>query len=241
MNIEEIVASFASTRRRVFPIEIDGERFWVKRAAKNFPNPMARLLGGLGRRVASAGLDHEIAALAALRKRGFKTPDVIFHNRYYMVLSDTGPTLQQLVKEGISDVDSVVTDAGRLLRRLHDAGGWHGAARLHNMTRSGDEMGFIDVENTSSFWLPIPILRAWDLWQLCGSIAYFDADGSRTANCLRGYGNGKVFHGLWAASALMIGPYLALKPFQRWLKRELRQAVVTMQAIFHLGWSMSGG
>jgi tRNA A-37 threonylcarbamoyl transferase component Bud32 len=240
VDIEELVASCDDTHHRVFPIEVDGQRYWVKRAAKNFPNPVAWLLGSVSRRVASAGTAHEIKALAALRKRGFQAPAVVFSNSGYMVLSDLGPALNRLIRDAAApEANRLAREAGGTLRRLHDAGGWHGSARLHNMTESGGEIGFIDLENTVAFWLPGPVLRAWDLWQLCVSVTVFDDDNStKTASCLRGYGNGAVLRGLWMVSALLAGPYFLLKPFQPWLKREIRQIVMTIHAIFSVGWRL---
>jgi tRNA A-37 threonylcarbamoyl transferase component Bud32 len=239
VDIEELVASHSDTQHRAFPVEIDGQRYWVKRAAKNFPNPVAWLLGGISRRIASAGTTHEIKALAALRERGFQAPAVVFSNPDYMVLSDLGPALDNLMRRATApEANRIARAAGDTLRRLHDADGWHGSARLHNRTENGGKIGFIDLENTVAFWLPGPVLRAWDLWQLCASVTVFDEDGTKTANCLRGYGNGAVFRGLWMVSALLVGPYFLLKPFRRWLKREIRQIVMTVHAIFTVGWRM---
>ena len=66
---------------RVFPIEIDGKRYWVKRTRKNLPNPVGKLLHRLTQWVAGKDPDalasHEVACLNKLRRSGFLTPEVV--------------------------------------------------------------------------------------------------------------------------------------------------------------------
>lgn len=231
MDFESLVAQHANSGR-VFPIEIDGARYWVKFARKNYPNLVSKLLGGLFRTVGDAGVQHEIDALQALRVRGLKTPDVVYSNKYYMVLSDIGPTLQTLFEQVPVDRERLSFAAGQALRRLHHAGGWHGGARIYNMTWDNNEIGFIDLENTVDFWMPLGGRRLWDLWQLAHSIGSFDGSGVLTASALRGYGPGWANFDLRVFTMAFIGAYLLLAPFQSKLKRELAQTVAVFRGVF---------
>lgn len=240
MDIEKLARAFLDNRQRVFPLEIDGERVWVKRTAKNLPNRAAWLIyqavSKITGRTRQSQTHHEIACLAALRRHGFRTPDVLFQNGYYIVLSDIGPSLEIAIRGAdLAERRRIVRKAGEALRRLHDAGRWHGAARLHNMTLSGEEIGFIDLENTVENWLPLAGRKFWDLWQLGHSAAFFEPNVALAEEALRAYGPSPVRRALWLAAAALAGPYLLMKPFRNSRIRELRQSHACMGAIYRIG------
>ena len=239
MDIEKLLASYFDNKLRVFPLDIDGKRVWVKRIVKNLPNPVAAAIYHAARRLTGksneAQAEHEIESLNALRRHGFLTPEILFRNQYYVVLSDIGQSLEAALT--LADPQSrarIVTLAGTALRKLHDADRWHGAARVHNMTLSGERIGFIDLENTVDTWLPLPLRKFWDLWQLGHSTAFFEPSVPLTETALRAYGANAVRRALQAAAWLLIGPYLLLKPFQKRGKRELRQTLGCIAAIYRL-------
>lgn len=232
MDFEKIVSA-SRGRGRVFPIEADGTRYWVKFARKNYPNLLAKILGGFARHVGSASVQHEIDALNALRRRGMKTPDVVFSNQYYFVLTDIGPTIFELLKTASAQEGRRISlETGKAIRQLHHAGGWHGGARIYNMTMQNGEIGFIDLENTVDTWLPLGGRRLWDVWQLAHSLGYFDPEGYLGAAALVGYGPGWANWDLQLLAKIFIGLYLVLKPFQRHLKAELSQAIAVFRAVF---------
>lgn len=241
LDIERLVTSFLHNPHRVFPIAWDGRRLWVKRIRKNLPNPVAALIYHAVRRLRGTSeidqADHEIEALLTLKRHGFITPDVVFRNPHYFVLSDIGPSLEAVLMAAEQPAERlrVVRLAGQALRRLHDADRWHGAARVHNMTLSGDQIGFIDLENTVDSWLPLPLRKFWDLWQLGHSAAFFEPSVPLAEAALRAYGDNAVRRSLRATAWLCVGTYLLLRPFRNGSKREIRQTVGCMEAIYRLG------
>lgn len=238
IDIERLAAAFRQNPHRVFPIDHDGRRLWVKRISKNLPNPAAALIykaaGTLTGRNAQTQADHEIESLAALRRHGFITPDVVFRNPYYFVLSDVGPSLEAVITLGEEAGRlRVARLAGQALRALHDAGRWHGAARLHNMTLAEPErIGFIDLENTVDTWLPLFLRKCWDVWQLGHSAAFFEPNVAMAESALCAYGPGAVRKTLYALAVLFFGTYAALYPFRNSGKREIRQTHACLRAIY---------
>jgi hypothetical protein len=237
LNIESLVSGLKDSRLRVFPIEVDGRKYWVKRIRKNLPNPVGKLLHRLTRWVAGKDPDalasHEIESLNKLRSCGFLTPEVVFRNQHYVVLSDLGPSLEAvLTLASRDDRFAVLCKAGEALRKLHDAGRWHGAARTHNMTLLGEQIGFIDLENTVENWMPLLMRQGWDLYQLGQSAAFFEPQVPLAEAALRAYGPGRVRKLLYAAAVLLFGPYVVLYPFRNGRKREIRQGHACVRAIY---------
>jgi hypothetical protein len=239
IDIEQLVNSFLHNPHRVFAVDCGGRRLWVKRIRKNLPNPLAALIHAAARKITGrnelAQADHEIESLKALRRHGFITPEIVFRNPYYFVLSDIGPSLEAAILQADeAERFRIVRMAGQALRKLHDADRWHGAARVHNMTLSGNHIGFIDLENMVEAWLPLPLRKFWDLWQLGHSAAFFEPSMPLAEAALRAYGDSPVRKSLWVTAWVFVGTYLSLKPFQNGSKREVRQTVGCMAAIYRL-------
>jgi hypothetical protein len=237
IDIEQLVNSFLHSPYRVFPVDCGGRRLWVKRIRKNLPNPLSALIHAAARKITGrdelAQADHEIESLNALRRRGFITPDVIFRNPYYFVLSDIGPSLETVMFEAAeAERLRIVRMAGQALRKLHDADRWHGAARIHNMTLSDGQIGFIDLENTVETWLPLFLRKCWDVWQLGHSAAFFAPHVPMAEAALRAYGPGAVRKTLYSIAVLFFGTYAALYPFRNIGKREIRQTHACIRAIY---------
>jgi hypothetical protein len=232
-----LVDGFADDRQRVFPIECDGRKYWVKRTRKNLPNAVGKMLHRLTRVVARKDYDalvsHEIQSLNKLRDAGFVTPEVVFRNEHYMVLSDIGPSLEAvLTLASRDDRFAVIRKAAETLRQLHDAGRWHGAARTHNMTLCGDRIGFLDLENTVENWMPLTMRQGWDLYQLGQSAAFFEPHLPLAETAMRTYGPGRVRKVLYAAACSLFGVYVALYPFRNGRKREIRQGHACIRAVY---------
>lgn len=238
IDIAALACPFRKNPHRVFPIEYGGRRLWVKRIRKNLPNPAAALIYHAVRiafrRDEAAEADHEIKSLTALRRYGFTTPEVVFRNPHYFILSDIGPSLETALHRGdAAERERIVRLAGEALRRLHDCGRWHGAARVHNMTLTPEgRIGFIDLENRVDVWLPLPVRRLWDLWQLGHSAAFFEPHVPLAETALRAYGPGAVRRALYGLAVLFFGTYAALYPFRNIGKREIRQTHACIRAIY---------
>ncbi|MBZ0138720.1 MAG: phosphotransferase [Pseudorhodoplanes sp.] len=247
IDIALLAQAFLRNPHRVFPIEYEGRRLWVKRVRKNLPNPAAALIYHavriVLRRDEAAEAEHEIKSLMALRRHGFTAPEVVFRNPHYFVLSDIGPSLEAALHLGdATERERIVRLAGEALRKLHDCGRWHGAARVHNMTLAPDGgIGFIDLENRVDTWLPLPARKIWDLWQLGHSAAFFEPHVPLAEAALRAYGPGAVRRALYGLAVLSFGTYAALYPFRTTGKREIRQTHACIRAIYRAPRKAAGG
>lgn len=237
LNVQLLQRALADSRHRVFPVEFAGRRYWVKRSRKTLPNVVGRLLHRLTQLVSRKDPDalalHEVRCLDKLRGAGFLTPDVVFRDAHYVVLSDIGPSLEAvLTRASPQDRAAIVRRAAEALRALHDAGRWHGAARTHNMTLHGDRIGFIDLENTVENWMPRLMRQGWDLYQLGQSAAFFEPHVALAETAMRAYGPGRVRKLLYCVAVSLFGPYVALYPFRNGRKREIRQGHACIRAIY---------
>lgn len=240
-EFDRLVATHPGNGPRVFAAEIEGSRVFIKQATKNFPNRAASAISAFGARLSGrtgiTPLDQEANRIAALSALGFIVPAILRRTDRYIVLSDIGANLEDLMAGAPErERQDLLRAAAATLRRLHDAGGWHGAAVLRNMTRAPDgNIGFIDLENAIEVWTPLLVRQAWDLWCIGHSAALFDHSGDLTAVGLRAYGAGPARTLLWGAAGVFVGTYLTLKPFQPLKKRELRQTIACMGGIFKAG------
>lgn len=239
-ELDRLVATHPDNGHRVFVAQIDGRRVFVKQVEKDFPNRTAKWISGavdhLTGRAHLTPLDQETMRIAALKASGFTVPDIVARTDRYLVLSDIGPNLETLVAlAGPSERERLLREAAATLRRLHDCGGWHGAAVLRNITQAGSGIGFLDLENRVDAFMPLRVRQVWDLWSLGHAAALFDDTGGFTATALRAYGEGAVRTWLWCFTAVFVGTYVTLKPFQPLKKRELRQTIGCMGGIFAAG------
>ncbi len=237
LDTDLIERALVQNRLRVFPLEAHGRRYWVKRLRKTLHNPVSAAAYRFRTWMSGKGDDalgeHEVASLAALRRHGFLTPNLVLREPHYLVLSDLGPSLEAVLAQTQVDKRApLVRKAAEALRQLHDAGRWHGAARISNLTLCGERIGFIDLENTVGNWLPPFMRRVWDLWQLGHSAAFFEPAVPLAETALRTYGPGGPRKFLLSVAVLFFGTYAALYPLRNSGKREIRQIHALMRAIY---------
>lgn len=238
-DLDRLVAAHSESRLRVFAVEIDGRRLYVKIGVKNFPNRTAervsRLIDRLFPHRRVPWPEQEIKRISALAAQGFVVPEVVCRTDRYLALSDIGMNLEQAVMQAAPAArEELLRDAARMLRRLHDSGQWHGAARLKNLTLSPRGVGMIDLENRIDAFIPLFGRQYWDLWSLGHSAAFFDHTGALSAVVMRAYGRSLVRGLLWASAVLFVGSYVVLRPFQPLRRRELRQTIANMGGLFRL-------
>jgi len=239
-DLDRLVAAHPDNAQRVFAADIGGRRVFIKQGDKNFPNRIAKTISEFGARLRGRSgitpIDQEANRIQALAALGFIVPDILRKTDTYVVLSDIGPNIEFLITSASpAERERLLREAAMTLRRLHDAGGWHGAAVLRNLTQAPTGIGFIDLENAIEVWTPLRIRQVWDLWCLGHSTALFDHTGMLTAVAIEAYGANPARTLLWGGTAVFVGSYLTLKPFQPLKKRELRQTIGCMGGIFQAG------
>lgn len=214
---------------RVFAIECAGGRVWAKYGGKNYANGLLKFLG-LFRRESTIAL--ETRAIEALRGDGFLVPEILGGNERYIVLSDIGPVLHVTLREADAiERERLVQEAAKALRALHEAGHWHGAAALKNMTVKDGRIGFIDFESAMHRYIGVRATQWLDVWQLACSVAYFDTQGALVTLFLQAYGDVRP---LTRITYLLWPLYLVLRPFGDALPRDVRQPVRALRGFYNV-------
>ena len=215
---DSIIASPHYAGKRIFPVTVDGERYWVKRAHRS------------GKR--SAGLRDEVLAMAAVSRRGVRVPQLVHETDAYIVVSDLGETLQRhLESADAGERMRCALMVGDVLRDLHRQGGWHGNAALRNLMFGGGRIGMIDFENAAHRWLSLTGRQAFDAWQVIHSLAQFDDRDALIGAFLERYRPAPRVLAWLRRMAWALSPLLLLEPFARYLKRDFRQGVYGLRAL----------
>ncbi len=238
-TVSSHIASGAASDARIFSLMFEGAKIWVKRGEKDCSTNLQRFVYRLSKRLARRmpparrALYIEVTTLRALRRDGLCVPQVLGIHEGFIVLSDTGMNVAQLMRS-TSDADmrkKLVSDTAFLLAQIHKATHWHGNAKLRNFTYNGEAMSAIDFENSYSLW-PLGYRRVKDIFMLCGSTTAFDKSGALIHTALGAYKSHLSVCGLYAF-ALMLSPlYLLLYPLAPHLGRDIREAWLTLGAIY---------
>ncbi len=219
---ETIVADPRHPSRRVFPVTLDGERYWVKRTGKNYKNISQRVLAP-----SLSALRDEARAMIALRKRGMLVPHVVHEADGFIVMSDVGECLQpHILRADPEQRTRYVEQIADVLSELHRLRGWHGNAALRNFTLSGGRIGMLDFENTARPLFSLNARQAFDLWQVLHTCADCpEPEALARAFLARYRPTTRALAYLRLMAWAMCPAYLLLVPFRSWLKRDFRQAV----------------
>lgn len=212
--------------RRVFSVEIAGERYWFKRAAKDFKNRAQAMLASEG------GLEGEVRAMEALKRRGARVPQVMHQSADFIVLSDIGESVQQAIWDAPARGVEYIEQVAEALSALHAAGGWHGNAMLRNFTLRDGVIGMIDFEDTAHAGWSIATRQAFDVWQVLYSAARFEGGEALAASFLKRYRPSGSARARLKRLAWVVGlVYLLFWPLKPWLKHDIRQAVIAVGAL----------
>lgn len=128
---------------RVFSLDIDGEKFWVKRKLGNGRKQLVKYS-------VEKEFFYEIARMTiASRNCPDLVPEMVVLTPDYMVTRDGGPMLKSWLDKDISEEEkeAILEKAGASLARLHEKDIVHGRPALRDMTWDGEHMAFLDWEN----------------------------------------------------------------------------------------------
>lgn len=135
----------SSAGMRVAPFSVAGQRFWLKQV-EHYETWMKRRIKG----DPNAAFERERTALRRLAALGVPVPDIVAEGPGWMVLTDCGPTLEDMAHatdydrtEGARAFDA----AGRALSALHAAGLTHGRGKIKDFCWDGAQIRFIDFES----------------------------------------------------------------------------------------------
>jgi Ser/Thr protein kinase RdoA (MazF antagonist) len=115
---------------------------------------------------------------------------------------------------------------------LHRNSGWHGNAALRNLMFGDGQIGMIDFENAAHRWLSLTGRQAFDAWQVVHSLAQFDDREALIGAFLSRYEPAAGVSAWLRRFAWALSPLLLLGPIAGGLKRDFRQGVYGLRAIF---------
>lgn len=237
-----LAAAVAARRRqpqpRVFALDHQGHRLWVKQAAplrRKFWNRLHRSLARLlpvsfflpmEEPGGAEALKAEAYRLLGLSRGSLPVPNIVAMGSDWLALGDCGPSLIEILPRlSSADQARLLQEAAQALADFHQAGQAHGHALLRNMTWNQNKIYFIDFEAQLPTRLPLAQAQARD-----GLLfAYSLADSPDPAAAARALAQWRRHapssavqsfdHGL--AFALALAPLLRL--FAPWGGRDLRR------------------
>lgn len=193
---EQVEAALAGLRRRrAVKLSLDGRPVWIKRARSGPGYTMYGLQMLAATALAMpvlrpprvsrgpAGLAAEARRLRRLQRRGWPVPDVIDVTDSWLIISDIGPSLNMQVGP-LPPPERAKMLRGGLARmqRLHGEGGWHGGAKIANVTHGPAGYGFIDFEDDIEPSMRLSLRQARDVLVFCmGASRYADDDPTLVA------------------------------------------------------------
>lgn len=245
---DAVEATLGCEKSRVVRIDLSSTAAWVKRAVphkRKLLHPVQRAVSRLvplrllrftGEVGGAASLDLEVRILERLRARGVRVPRVLARGADWIMLEDLGVALDRLLRkapDSRSARELVAIGAWALLR-LHRLGAWHGNAQARNLVLQGDAVGFIDFEEDVGAQLGAEASRSrdWILF-LCSLHQAERRFPGLMASLVREIARDlpePTRRTLLHIRVLGTPLALVLRPFDRWLGRDVRQALALWEA-----------
>jgi tRNA A-37 threonylcarbamoyl transferase component Bud32 len=242
----EIEAALLREKGRVFALHASGRRLWVKRAVKTklrvghrLQDWAAVLLGVELLRQTAGGetLDREARILRALAAKGVRVPEVVAQGEDWLALSDLGDSVRVQMDRAAtpSELRALVLTAAYALRHLHANGAWHGSPLVRNLVGQSNRIGFIDFEEDPAASMSEAACVARDILLFLFSLSPFEKRVPGILNeavsvLVNGQGAAVVAH-LRAARRAVAPILFGLRPFRRWMGRDVRSLFILQTAL----------
>ncbi|SLN26692.1 Lipopolysaccharide kinase (Kdo/WaaP) family protein [Pseudoruegeria aquimaris] len=141
-----VQAHLARSKARVAPVEVGGQRVWVKQ--KERPPLRRRLTKG----DSAKAFEAERRALHTLGERGVPVPKILAEGPDFMALSDSGTSLQAMLRQdGWPEAErrAAFEAAARELAAMHGKGLSHGRPAPRDICWQEGRITFLDLERYS--------------------------------------------------------------------------------------------
>ena len=180
----------ATARERVFALEYEGRRLWVKRPGLPRLRSSVLMQRGLAfltglamlkpprQSAGQAGLRVEAEALQILAKDGWPVPPVIALSPEWLLLGDAGQSVESLLGRENDPMlrRDLIAACADLLSRLHAGGHWHGGAQIRNFSWAEGKPGLLDLEDHDLPGMSLNQRQARDLLLFLYSLTRYDRD-----------------------------------------------------------------
>lgn len=130
---------------RIEPVEMGGHRYWIKR-----PEVLS-LRWRLQKGDPARSFARERRIHRDLLARGAPVPPILAEDEGYMVLPDSGPTLESILTGSTPPEERlrIFRAAGAALARMHGAGLVHGRPLPRDLCWDGAQITFLDFEGAA--------------------------------------------------------------------------------------------
>lgn len=147
MALDTLVAAAArSGAPRIEPVDLGGRRYWIKR-----PEVLS-LRWRLQKGNPARSFARERRAHHALLARGAPVPPILAEAENYLVLPDSGPSLEAMLAENAATPAArrrAFRAAGIALAGLHAVGLAHGRPVPRDLCWNGEQITFLDFESSA--------------------------------------------------------------------------------------------
>ncbi|MCC5971357.1 MAG: hypothetical protein JJU15_15540 [Pararhodobacter sp.] len=141
-----------SAGMRVASFIVAGQRFWLKQVEHHESWRKRHTKGD-----SHQAFGREQDALRKMAVLGVPVPEIVAHGPDWIVLTDCGPTLEDMIRnedydhaEGLPAFEA----AGQALAALHSAGLTHGRGKMKDFCWDGTQIRFIDLETDPAPFCP---------------------------------------------------------------------------------------
>lgn len=166
---------------------IEGRKIWIKRPvppkARIWHSLQKFLASILGKQILRATVSRggsrslylEAERLRAFKGTGFHVPEVISIHDDMLILSDAGEQLRSLIDQ-TADKERrhyLLVQAILNLASLHKAGLAHGRPYIRDMVWTGEQVGFLDLEENPVIVMDPAVAQARDVWIFLGAASRY--------------------------------------------------------------------
>ncbi len=172
--IELIEDEVKNSKKNIFYTKYKNEKFWIKKARATTSSKIHKffykllpfeLLITSEPKTPRKALEFEFEKLQSLKSKNINVPKVIYKNRDFFVLEDTGQNIHAIFKNNDLSNEiflNLVDKSLKSLANLHNLNLFHGGSQTRNFTLKNDEIFMIDFEESFSKNISLETLQFRD-------------------------------------------------------------------------------
>lgn len=192
-NFEELVLRLnKENHEEIFSFEYEEKKYWLKKARATKSNIFHKFFYKISsfqivlpveEKSAFQALEYETMKIKKFKDLGVNTPEIIYKNSDFFVLSDAGKMVNSYIRKRDISKDKMyyfINKTLETLSKIHGAQEFHGGAQARNFTYEDGKIFVIDLEDSFNKNADLKLLQFRDLLLLLLSLtktrASFEVD-----------------------------------------------------------------